>query len=251
MDHGESRYRHFRRGRLPTRLIARRASCVASRSVLRLRRATRDIVVEGSSDPRGGPLVCHTDICPGMSSSGRAAGDRDLDFEFATPGRRVWDLAMAGAFGSRCACALMTILRDATGRGRLGVIAGHGLSSGGITRSWSTRWLSSAGPETPSSAVVSNPAEHWEGPADWDAARRAPDLVDWVYPSYNQRARRPLLPVACGHRSLGSRRDRSSPRRRSRRPSCPGELHRDDRLRGRRRHATASKKPMATSSTCG
>lgn len=47
------------------------------------------------SDPRGGPLICHTDICPEnvVFRDGRAVAI--LDFDFASPGRPVWDLAMA------------------------------------------------------------------------------------------------------------------------------------------------------------
>jgi hypothetical protein len=47
------------------------------------------------ADPRGGSIICHTDICPEnvVFRAGRAVAI--LDFDFASPGRPVWDLAMA------------------------------------------------------------------------------------------------------------------------------------------------------------
>ncbi len=45
------------------------------------------------SDPRGGPVLCHNDVCLEnvVFKDGRAIGL--LDFDFAAPGRRVFDLA--------------------------------------------------------------------------------------------------------------------------------------------------------------
>ncbi len=47
------------------------------------------------ADPRGGQLICHTDVCREnvVFRGGRAIAI--LDFDFAAPGRPVWDLAMA------------------------------------------------------------------------------------------------------------------------------------------------------------
>jgi aminoglycoside phosphotransferase (APT) family kinase protein len=47
------------------------------------------------ADPRGGPLICHTDICPENVVFRERQAIAILDFDFASPGRRVWDLAMA------------------------------------------------------------------------------------------------------------------------------------------------------------
>ena len=46
-------------------------------------------------DPQSGPIVCHNDVCVEnvVFRDGRAVGL--LDFEFAAPGRALWDLAMA------------------------------------------------------------------------------------------------------------------------------------------------------------
>jgi hypothetical protein len=45
------------------------------------------------ADPQGGSLVCHNDVCPEnvVFRDGHAVGL--LDFDFAAPGRPVWDLA--------------------------------------------------------------------------------------------------------------------------------------------------------------
>jgi len=50
------------------------------------------------ADPQGGDVVCHNDVCIEnvVVSSGRVAGL--LDFDFAAPGRPVWDLAMTARF---------------------------------------------------------------------------------------------------------------------------------------------------------
>lgn len=47
------------------------------------------------ADPRGGTLICHTDICPENVVFREGKAVAILDFDFASPGRRVWDLAMA------------------------------------------------------------------------------------------------------------------------------------------------------------
>ena len=45
------------------------------------------------ADPHGGSLLCHCDVCPEnvVFRDGEAVGL--LDFEFVSPGRRVWDVA--------------------------------------------------------------------------------------------------------------------------------------------------------------
>lgn len=47
------------------------------------------------ADPRGGPIICHTDICPENVVFRDGQAIAILDFDFASPGRPVWDLAMA------------------------------------------------------------------------------------------------------------------------------------------------------------
>lgn len=50
------------------------------------------------ADPAGGETICHNDVCIEnvVFDGGRAAGL--LDFDFAAPGRPVWDLAMAARY---------------------------------------------------------------------------------------------------------------------------------------------------------
>lgn len=50
------------------------------------------------ADPAGGTLVCHNDVCPDnvVFRDGRAAAL--IDFDFAAPGRPVWDLAMTARY---------------------------------------------------------------------------------------------------------------------------------------------------------
>ncbi len=48
---------------------------------------------EDLADPHGGPIICHNDVCPENVVFGDAGAIALLDFDFAAPGRRVWDLA--------------------------------------------------------------------------------------------------------------------------------------------------------------
>jgi hypothetical protein len=50
------------------------------------------------ADPAGGEVICHNDECIEnvVFAGGQAAGL--LDFDFAAPGRRVWDLAMTARY---------------------------------------------------------------------------------------------------------------------------------------------------------
>jgi hypothetical protein len=45
------------------------------------------------ADPQGGPIICHNDVCPEnvVFRGGQAVAL--LDFDFAAPGRPIWDLA--------------------------------------------------------------------------------------------------------------------------------------------------------------
>jgi hypothetical protein len=44
-------------------------------------------------DPRGGPIVCHADICPENVVFRDGEALALLDFDFAAPGRALWDVA--------------------------------------------------------------------------------------------------------------------------------------------------------------
>jgi aminoglycoside phosphotransferase (APT) family kinase protein len=81
------------------------------------------------SDPRGGPLICHTDICPENVVFREQQAIAILDFDFASPGRRVWDLAMAARMWIPLRPCPDEGPRDATARARrLGrLVAGYGL----------------------------------------------------------------------------------------------------------------------------
>jgi Phosphotransferase enzyme family len=50
------------------------------------------------SDPEGGPVLCHNDVCPEnvVFRDGRAAAL--IDFDLAAPGRPVWDVAMTARY---------------------------------------------------------------------------------------------------------------------------------------------------------
>jgi len=50
------------------------------------------------ADPEGGPLLCHNDVCPDnvVFRDGRAAAL--IDFDFAAPGRALWDVAMTARY---------------------------------------------------------------------------------------------------------------------------------------------------------
>jgi Phosphotransferase enzyme family len=82
------------------------------------------------SDPRGGPLICHTDICPENVVFRGQRAIAILDFDFASPGRRVWDLAMAARMWIPLRPPPDDDPRDATARARrLGhLVAGYGLA---------------------------------------------------------------------------------------------------------------------------
>ena len=72
-------------------------------SVARLLRRYHDAVAgfdgtshrwsEEMADPRGGPLICHSDACPENVVFRDGEAVALLDFDFASPGRRVWDVA--------------------------------------------------------------------------------------------------------------------------------------------------------------
>jgi phosphotransferase family enzyme len=82
------------------------------------------------SDPRGGPLICHTDICPENVVFREQRAIAILDFDFASPGRRVWDLAMAARMWIPLRPPRDDEPHDATARARrLGrFVAGYGLA---------------------------------------------------------------------------------------------------------------------------
>ncbi|MFF6779479.1 phosphotransferase [Streptomyces sp. NPDC012510] len=50
------------------------------------------------SDPEGGPMLCHNDVCPDnvVFREGRATAL--IDFDLAAPGRPLWDVAMAARY---------------------------------------------------------------------------------------------------------------------------------------------------------
>jgi Phosphotransferase enzyme family len=45
------------------------------------------------ADPRGGPIICHNDVCPENVVFHDHEAIALLDFDFAAPGRPLWDLA--------------------------------------------------------------------------------------------------------------------------------------------------------------
>ena len=47
------------------------------------------------ADPYGGPIICHNDVCPENVVFEEGEAVALLDYDFAAPGRPVWDLAHA------------------------------------------------------------------------------------------------------------------------------------------------------------
>jgi hypothetical protein len=47
------------------------------------------------ADPAGGPIICHNDVCPENVVFVGGQAIALLDFDFAAPGRPIWDLAAA------------------------------------------------------------------------------------------------------------------------------------------------------------
>jgi len=69
------------------------------------------------ADPSGpAEVICHNDVCPENVVARHGAGVALLDFDFAAPGRRVWDLA---AFA--CMCVPIDAPEDAARSGRDGL----------------------------------------------------------------------------------------------------------------------------------
>jgi hypothetical protein len=68
------------------------------------------------ADPEGGPVVCHNDVCPENVVYRNGQAIALLDFDFAAPGRRVFDLASLARM-----CVPIETDEDAarTGRGGL------------------------------------------------------------------------------------------------------------------------------------
>lgn len=50
---------------------------------------------EELADPHGGPIICHNDVCPENVVFQDSEAIALLDFDYAAPGRPVWDLAQA------------------------------------------------------------------------------------------------------------------------------------------------------------
>ncbi|MBO0824691.1 MAG: phosphotransferase [Actinobacteria bacterium] len=50
------------------------------------------------ADPAGGPVICHNDVCIENVVFRDSAAAALLDFDFAAPGRRVWDVAQAARY---------------------------------------------------------------------------------------------------------------------------------------------------------
>ena len=48
---------------------------------------------EEMADPEGGPIICHNDVCPENVVYRHGEAVALLDFDFAAPGRPLWDLA--------------------------------------------------------------------------------------------------------------------------------------------------------------
>lgn len=50
------------------------------------------------ADPEGGPLLCHNDVCPENVVFRDRTAVALIDFDFAAPGRPIWDLAMTARY---------------------------------------------------------------------------------------------------------------------------------------------------------
>ena len=68
-------------------------------------------------DPTGSTeVICHNDVCPENVVTRNGVAVALLDFDFAAPGRRVWDLAACA-----CMCVPMDAQEDAARLGRAGL----------------------------------------------------------------------------------------------------------------------------------
>ncbi len=81
----------------------------ALESVARLLRSFHDATVnfpipqdaewsEGFADPQGGPVICHNDVCIENVVFEDQIAASLIDFDFAAPGRRVWDIAHSSRY---------------------------------------------------------------------------------------------------------------------------------------------------------
>ena len=68
------------------------------------------------SDPRGGEVICHNDVCPENVVYREGVAVALLDFDFIAPGRRVFDLASLASL-----CVPLDAPEDAARRGRAGL----------------------------------------------------------------------------------------------------------------------------------
>lgn len=89
----------------PRWAMTQTALASVGRLLRRLHEAGAEIAIDTSArwsedlaDPRGGTVLCHNDVCPEnvVFRDGRAAAL--IDFDFAAPGRPVWDLAMTARY---------------------------------------------------------------------------------------------------------------------------------------------------------
>ena len=91
------RCRRFPPGRKPTPCSRRRHRCCAAsttrRSASSPRRARRWSDEMRDPDPLGDVVICHNDVCPENVVYRDGVAVALLDFDFAAPGRRVYDVA--------------------------------------------------------------------------------------------------------------------------------------------------------------
>jgi aminoglycoside phosphotransferase (APT) family kinase protein len=102
--------------------------------------AAAQVGVEGEwnpegADPEGGPIVCHGDVCLENVVFRSRAAVALLDWEFAAPGRRIYDLAQMARMcipvdDDRSAARLGWVRVDRAPRARL-VCDAYGMSSAG------------------------------------------------------------------------------------------------------------------------
>jgi formyltetrahydrofolate-dependent phosphoribosylglycinamide formyltransferase len=87
---------------------------------------------DGVPDPNGGPIICHNDVCPENVVFRDGEAVALLDFDFAAPGRPLWDLANLARMWCPLRPADLAVegMAELDPLHRLGVLArGYGLAA--------------------------------------------------------------------------------------------------------------------------
>ncbi|QEW04333.1 phosphotransferase [Microbacterium lushaniae] len=136
------------------------------------------------ADPAGGPVVCHNDVCIENVVFRRGKASALLDFDFAAPGRRVWDVAQTARYWvpitnpDHPAAASLGV-RDPIGRLRQFVNA-YGLDSDDRREFVGVLLDAELGARRFVESQVATGAPGFVDPWTEDAARRYDGKIAWI-----------------------------------------------------------------------